>query len=185
MKRDLRRTFVSAIAMLLVQTTVHALPIWNEIGDAAGLNDPQHLVGGPFDVIAGNVGPGDNEDAYAFHWLADGDFSAIDTEPQLPVGVMLIALYSYANGTVGNALTAYADSKVGIALADLLAGDYLMHVFLDDDGNDPPYFLQLSGAIREIEVPVRVPEPGSLALFGAAALVLFATRLRRAGRHLH
>lgn len=183
--KGLKLTFAAAVAMLLAHTTVHAVPIWTEVGDAAGLNDPQQLVGGPFDVIAGNVGPGDPEDAYVFHWLADGDFSAIDTEPQLPVGLMLIALYSYADGTVGNALTAYADSKVGIALADLLAGDYLMHVTFDDDGNDPPYFLQLSGAIQAIEVPVRVPEPGSLGLFAAAALVMFVTRLRRARRPRH
>jgi hypothetical protein len=47
------------------------------------------------------------------------------------------------------------------------AGNPLLHVLFDDDGKDPPYFLQLSGVIQA--VPVRVP--GSLALFEAAALV--------------
>jgi hypothetical protein len=181
MKRSLRQTFVSAVAMVLMQTTADAVPIWNEVADAEGLNDPQQLVGGPYDVIAGDVGqPGDDEDAYVFHWLAGGDFSAIDTAPQLPFGVILIALYSYADGSIGDQLTAFQDSKVGIAVADLLAGDYLLHVTFDNDGNDPPYFIELSGMIRAIEVPVSVPEPGSLMLVAAGVLVLFATHLRKA-----
>ena len=183
MKTSSRTAFATGMAMMLALTTVHAIP-WNEVVDAGGLDDPQQLVSGPYDAIAGNVGGGDFEDAYAFHWLADGDFSAIDTEPPLPVGLMAIALYSYANGVVGNAFTAYTDSKIGISVADLLAGDYVLHLVFDDDGADPPYFLQLSGPIGAIGAIEQVPEPTSLMLLWAAALAVFATRLRSARRSL-
>jgi hypothetical protein len=70
-------------------------------------------------------------------------------------------------------------------LRDLLAGDYVLHLVFDDDGADPPYFLQLSGRIGAIGATEEVPEPTSLMLLWAAALALFATRLRRARRCLH
>lgn len=147
--------------------------IWTEVGDAGDAGSPQVTKGvGELTEIHGEIGNGDNVDAFLFGF-AGGELHlalAFDT-PQDPQLVLSLTVFDETGSTeLGSALGE-------LTLTGLPAGLYIAGVFLDDDGADPPYTLTLGAGAH-----FAVPEPSALSLAGAGlvALGLRRARTRRA-----
>jgi hypothetical protein len=180
---SLRRCIVAAVgatfATLFGANPVHATT-WNEIGDAGDRTNPQFLTGGPYDAISGTIGETDVTDVFAFHWIADGNFSATYAGNDPAVGSSLyLALYNYSGHVEGPLLAGFLVSPPGISRSNLSAGDYLLEITTaPDPGADPPYIIAISGPVEfPIAGVAAVPDKGSsLFLLTCGLLALFAAR---------
>lgn len=162
--------------------------IYSESGDAGFTLGTAQTVNNGTTAISGRLGGADSVDVFRFSW--GGGNLQVDTQGTVTFDSMLFIF------DLGGNLLAFNDDFPtccqSLTSANLAAGDYLVAIdqfpfningnlagFANNQtvfrGNNGAYTINLSAAVNGNAVP----EPGSLALFGLAALALGATRRRK------
>ena len=185
--KNLLKSLVSVLACCAISHGANAA-IYSESGDAGFTLGTAQTVNNGTTAISGSLGGADSVDVFRFSW--GGGNLQVDTQGTVSFDSMLFIF------DLAGSLLAFNDDFPGccqsLTSANLAAGDYLVaidefsHNFGGNlagfanppqfSGNNGAYTINLSAAVNGNSVP----EPGSLALFGLAALALGAARRRKA-----